>query len=125
MLTKEEDREFYSKKGYLGIYSTIFEKFVYLVKSMDVPVPDKSLLRFVKEEIKYLKKLKKKNELSNEQLRFLTMAKETFGGNIIDAYAKTSTTTRKRTTAGSTTRKRANYKEPKKWNLKSQARPSV
>ena len=58
MLTKEEDREFYSKKGYLGIYSTIFEKFVYLVKSMDVPVPDKSLLRFVKEENKYLKKLK-------------------------------------------------------------------
>jgi len=125
MLAKEEDREFYSKKGYIQIHSSIFGKEVYLVKSMQAHVPDKSLLRFDEDEIKYIKKLKKKNELSDEQLRVLTMAKETFGGNIIDADAKTNQAKHKRTTARQATRKRAQYKEPKKWNLKSQARPSV
>ena len=55
-----------------------------MVKSMDAPVPDKSLLRFNEDEIRYMKKLKKQGELNTpEELRVLTMAKDLFGGNLI------------------------------------------
>ena len=124
MLAKEDD-EFYHKKGYLKMHSSIIGREVYMVKNMNVVVPDESLLRFDEIEIKYLKELKKGNKLDDEQLRVLTMAKEEFGGNIIDAKAERSKVKRKRNTPRQATSKRAAYKEPKSWNTKSQARPSV
>ena len=124
MLDKD-DVEFYNKKGYLKMHSSIIGREVYMVKNMNVDVPDESLLRFDEIEIKYLKELKKSNQLDDEQLRVLTMAKEEFGGNIIDAKAKPSKAKRKRSTARPATSKRAAYKEPKSWHTKSQARPSV
>ena len=124
MLAKD-DVEFYHKKGYLKMHSSIIGREVYMVKNMNVVVPDKELLRFDEIEIKYLKELKKSNQLDDEQLRVLTMAKEEFGGNIIDAKAKPSKAKRKRSTARPATSKRAQYKEPKSWHTKSQARPSV
>ena len=90
MLDKD-DVEFYNKKGYLKMHSSIIGREVYMVKNMNVDVPDESLLRFDEIEIKYLKELKKSNQLDDEQLRVLIMAKEEFGGNIIDAKAKPST----------------------------------
>ena len=124
MLDKD-DVEFYNKKGYLKMHSSIIGREVYMVKNMNVDVPDESLLRFDEIEIKYLKELKKSNQLDDEQLRVLIMAKEEFGGNIIDAKAKPSKAKRKRSTARPATSKRAAYKEPKSWHTKSQARPSV
>ena len=124
MLDKD-DVEFYNKKGYLKMHSSIIGREVYMVKNMNVDVPDRELLRFDEIEIKYLKELKKSNQLDDEQLRVLTMAKEEFGGNIIDAKAKPSKAKRKRSTARPATSKRAAYKEPKSWHTKSQARPSV
>ena len=124
MLDKD-DVEFYHKKGYLKMHSSIIGREVYMVKNMNVDVPDESLLRFDEIEIKYLKELKKNNQLDDEQLRVLTMAKEEFGGNIIDAKANPGKTKRKRNTARPATSKRAAYKEPKSWHTKSQARPSV
>ena len=121
----KDEVEFYNKQGHLKIYSSIMGREVYIVKNMNVNVPDKELLMFDEDEIKYLKKLKKKNELDDEQLRVLTMAKEEFGGNIIDAKAKICKTKRKRAAARPSTSKRAQYKEPKSWNTKSQARPSA
>ena len=122
MLNKE-DVEFYAKKGYLKIHSSIMNQEVYMVKSMDAPVPDKSLLRFNEDEIRYMKKLKKQGELNTpEELRVLTMAKDLFGGNLIDASNKAE---RKRSAARTTTRQRANFKQPKKWQLKSHTRPSI
>ena len=44
MLNKE-DVEFYTKHGYIKIHSSIMKQEVYMVKSMDAPVPNKSLLR--------------------------------------------------------------------------------
>ena len=73
MLAKE-DVEFYHKKGYLKMHSSIIGREVYMVKNMNVVVPDESLLRFDEIEIKYLKELKKGNKLDDEQLRVLTMA---------------------------------------------------
>lgn len=124
MLDKD-DVEFYNKKGYLKMHSSIIGREVYMVKNMNVDVPDRELLRFDEIEIKYLKELKKSNQLDDEQLRVLTMAKEEFGGNIIDAKANPGKTKRKRNTARPATSKRAAYKEPKSWHTKSQARPSV
>tara|TARA_R110001599_G_scaffold203278_1_gene400352 strand:+ start:158 stop:532 length:375 start_codon:yes stop_codon:yes gene_type:complete len=124
MLDKD-DVEFYNKKGYLKMHSSIIGREVYMVKNMNVDVPDRELLRFDEIEIKYLKELKKSNQLDDEQLRVLIMAKEEFGGNIIDAKAKPSKAKRKRSTARPATSKRAAYKEPKSWHTKSQARPSV
>ena len=122
MLNKE-DVEFYTKQGYIKIHSSIMNQEVYMVKSMDAPVPDKSLLRFNEDEIRYMKKLKKQGELNTpEELRVLTMAKDIFGGNLIDASNKAK---RKRGAARTTTSQRANFKQPKKWKLKSQTRPSV
>jgi hypothetical protein len=121
-MLKAEDVEFYTKKGYLKIHSSIMNQEVYMVKSMDAPVPDKALLRFGEDEIRYMKKLKKQGELSTpEELRVLTMAKDIFGGNLIDAHQAQH----KRSTARTTTRTGTQYKQPKKWQLKSQARPSV
>ena len=124
MLDKD-DVEFYNKKGYLQIHSSIIGRQVYMVKNMNVDVPDQELLRFDEDEIKYLKELKKNNDLDDEQLRVLTMAKEEFGGNIIDAHAKTNNSKRKRSAARPATRQRTAYKEPKSWHTKSQARPAV
>ena len=124
MLDKD-DVEFYNKKGYLKMHSSIIGREVYMVKNMNVDVPDRELLRFDEIEIKYLKELKKSNQLDDEQLRVLIMAKEEFGGNIIDAKANPGKTKRKRNTARPATSKRAAYKEPKSWHTKSQARPSV
>ena len=124
MLDKN-DVEFYNKKGYLEIESSIIGRTVYMVKNMNVDVPDHELLRFDEAEIKYLKKLKKNNDLDDEQLRVLTMAKEVCGGNIIDAHSQTNNSQRKRSAARPATRQRTAYKEPKSWHTKSQARPSV
>lgn len=124
MLDKE-DVEFYNKKGYLKINSAIIGKQVYMVKNMNVDVPDQELLRFDEDEIRYLKKLKKNNQLDDEQLWVLTMAKEEFGGNIIDATSKSSKIKRKRTTTRTAASQRAKYKKPKSWQLKQEARPSV
>ena len=55
----DDDVEFYSKKGYLKIHSSIMGRQVYMVKNMNLNVPDQELLRFDEDEIKYLKKLKK------------------------------------------------------------------
>ena len=124
MLDKD-DVEFYNKKGYLKMHSSIIGREVYMVKNMNVDVPDRELLRFDEIEIKYLKELKKSNQLDDEQLRVLTMAKEEFGGNVIDAKANPGKTKRKRSAARPATSKRAAYKEPKSWQLKQEARPSV
>ena len=58
MLDKD-DVEFYNKKGYLKMHSSIIGREVYMVKNMNVDVPDRELLRFDEIEIKYLKELKK------------------------------------------------------------------
>lgn len=121
-MLEQEDVELYTKQGYIKIHSSIMNQEVYMVKSMDAPVPNKSLLRFDEDEIRYMKKLKKQGELNtSEELRVLTMAKDIFGGNLIDAHQAK----RKRGAARTTTRQRANFKQPKKWKLKSQTRPSV
>ena len=120
------NEEYYDKKGYLPIHSTILGEGIYMVKNMQVDVPDKSVLRFDENEIRYIKKLKKKGELEDkESLRVLLMAKSVFGGNLIDPDSKNSKTQRKRTATRTTTRQRAQYKQPKSWTLKQKARPSV
>lgn len=120
------NEEYYDKKGYLPIHSTILGEGIYMVKNMQVDVPDKSVMRFDKNEIRYIKKLKKKGELEDkESLRVLLMAKSVFGGNLIDPDSKNSKTQRKRAATRATTRQRAKYKQPKSWTLKQKARPSV
>lgn len=120
------NEEYYDKKGYLPIHSTILGEGIYMVKHMQVDVPDKSVLRFDENEIRYIKKLKKKGELEDkESLRVLLMAKSVFGGNLIDPDSKNSKTQRKRAATRATTRQRAQYKQPKSWTLKQKARPSV
>ena len=39
------NEEYYDKKGYLPIHSTILGEGIYMVKNMQVDVPDKSVLR--------------------------------------------------------------------------------
>ena len=120
------NEEYYDKKGYLPLHSTIFGEGIYMVKNMQVDVPDKSVLRFDEKEIKYIKRLKKKGELETpESLRVLVMAKSVFGGNLIDPDSKNNTTQRKRAATRTTTRQRAQYKQPKSWTLKQKARPAV
>ena len=120
------NEEYYDKKGYLPIHSTILGEGIYMVKNMQVDVPDKSVLRFDENEIRYIKKLKKKGELEDkESLRVLLMAKSVFGGNLIDPDSKNNKTQRKRTATRTTTHQRAQYKQPKSWTLKQKARPSV
>lgn len=120
------NKEYYDKKGYLPLHSTILGEGIYMVKNMQVDVPDKSVMRFDENEIRYIKRLKKKGELETpESLRVLVMAKSVFGGNLIDPDSKNNKTQRKRTATRTTTRQRAQYKQPKSWTLKQKARPAV
>ena len=122
------------KLGYQKIHSAIFGREVYIVKDMDVSVPDTTLLRFDLDEVKYLKKLQAAGKLDDEQLRVLTMAKEEFGGSIIDVTKKYGSkaqrkqsrfTQRKRATNLSPARKESVYEQPTTWNLKSKGRTTV
>ena len=120
------DKELYDKQGYVRMRSAILSREVYIVKHMDVSVPDMTLLRFGEEEVAYLKKLKKQNHLDDEQLRVLTMAKEEFGGTIIDANAKdASKSKRKRAATRQVPRQNTVYTEPKSWTIKSKGRSTV
>ena len=111
------------KLGYQKIHSAIIGREVYIVKDMDVSVPDTTLLRFDLDEVKYLKKLQATGKLDDEQLRVLTMAKEEFGGTIIDAKRKYGNKAkRKRATNLSPARKESVYEQPTTWNLKSKGR---
>ncbi len=120
------NEEYYDKKGYLPIHSPILGEGIYMVKNMQVDVPDKSVLRFDENEIRYIKKLKKKGELETpESLRVLVMAKSVFGGNLIDPDSKNNQVKRKRAATRTATGKREKYKQPKSWTLKQKARSSV
>ena len=120
------NEEYYNKKGYLHLHSTILGEGIYMVKNMQVDVPDKSVLRFDEKEIKYIKRLKKKGELETpESLRVIKMAKSVFGGNLIDPDSKNNQVKRKRAATRTATGKREKYKQPKSWTLKQKARTSV
>jgi len=112
--------------GYIRIRSSILKCDVYIVKHIDVSVPDTTLLKFNEEEVAYLKKLKKSNKLDDEQLRVLTMAKEEFGGSIIDVTKEHgSKFKRKRARTSKTPRQESVYEKPRSWNLKPKGRTTV
>ena len=128
-LTTSEGSKDMSGKEYKRIHSSILGREVYIVSDIDVVVPDMTLLRFDYDEVTYLKKLKKNNQLDDEQLRVITMAKEEFGGSVID------TTIRRKKKRGNAQRKRAEtrqvprqnevYEKPTVWKLKSKGRATV
>lgn len=122
----------FEEMGYQRIHSSILGREVYIVESMDIEVPDKELLRFDPDEVNYLKKLKKKNQLDDEQLRVIVMAKEEFGGNVIDANKRYGSKRKrknyaqqKRATTSQVPCQNEVYAKPKSWQVKSKGRATV
>jgi len=81
--------EAYKRNGWIEIYSKVINKKFYLVRNLEVKVPDDSLLRVTQRGLKTLGGLK-----SNE-IQKLFLAAEILCGNVYDATLETASKQRK------------------------------
>jgi len=81
--------EAYKRNGWIEIYSKVINKKFYLVRNLEVKVPDDSLLRVTQRGLQTLGGLK-----SNE-IQELFLAAEILCGNVYDATLETASKQRK------------------------------
>ena len=88
--------EDYKQRGWVEIYSKIIEKKFYLVRNLEVEVPDDSLLRVTQRGLQTLKGLR------THEIKEQFMAAEIICSNVYDATLETAGKQRKQKRVGRT-----------------------